>query len=197
MGQRLVVTIKYQKKELAKIYYHWSAYTTSALLETEKLIDCIYNHEDETAKELQLRLIRFCEENGGGIDNDSYEFRYIEKMFPGESFVKENYSRNYGLIALSEKNMGSMQKWSEGDVEINLDDEVVEFCVLSWYESLKDYNRDQTWDENFTPLGYEDVVDIGYDLCQFNIDDIHKITKIVTELEDEICRYGDEVYEFM
>jgi hypothetical protein len=67
MGQRLVVTIEKGERKLCNIYYHWSAYTYSALLETKKIINCIYNHKDETTEELLLRLIHFCEENGGGI----------------------------------------------------------------------------------------------------------------------------------
>ena len=50
MGQRLVVTIEKGDRNLCKIYYHWSAYTYSALLETKKIINCIYNHKDETEK---------------------------------------------------------------------------------------------------------------------------------------------------
>ena len=68
MGQRLVISIQNNGKELATVYYHWSAYTVSALWETSKLTKCIFNHEDETEDELKLRLIRFCEENGGGIN---------------------------------------------------------------------------------------------------------------------------------
>ena len=197
MGQRLVVTIKYQEKDLAKIYYHWSAYTTSALYETKSLINCIYNHEDETAKELQLRLIRYCEENGGGIDGNASEFEYIENMFPGEAFVHENYSRSNGLIALSEKCMNEMQCWSEGDVEIDLDNEVVTFGVFGWYEDLEQYNKErQEWEEeDFVALSYEDIVDIGYDLGQFDIAHIDEIAEIVGNLRDHICRYGNEIYE--
>ena len=33
----------------------------------------------------------------------SEEFEYIQKLYPNESFVTDNYSRNEGLIALSEK----------------------------------------------------------------------------------------------
>ena len=197
MGQRLVVTIKYQEKDLAKIYYHWSAYTTSALYETKRIIDCIYNHEDETAKELQLRLIRFCEENGGGIDGDTSEFEYIENMFPGEAFLHGGYSRSNGLIALSEKCMTEMQHWSEGDVEIDIDNEVVTFGVFGWYENIEEYNKErQEWEEeDFVALSYADIIDIGYDLGQFNIAHIDEIATVVANLRDHICRYGNEIYE--
>ena len=41
MGQRLVVTVKNNGKDLAKIYFHWSAYTVSALMEARRIVDCI------------------------------------------------------------------------------------------------------------------------------------------------------------
>lgn len=69
MGQRLVVSIQNEGREIATVYYHWSAYTVSALWEVSKLVKRIFNHQDETEEELKLRLIRFCEENGGGINN--------------------------------------------------------------------------------------------------------------------------------
>ena len=131
MGQRLVVTIENNEKEIAKIYYHWSAYTYSALLETQKIIGCIYDHKDEAESELLLRLIRFCENNGGGINGVKEEFEYIQSLYPDETFMTEGYSRNDGLIALSKNGMASMQDWSEGDVFINLDTERASFSISS------------------------------------------------------------------
>ena len=39
MGQRLVITANYKNQEIAKIYFHWSAYTVSALQEAYDLIN--------------------------------------------------------------------------------------------------------------------------------------------------------------
>lgn len=38
MGQRLVITIHAFDEDIATIYYHWSAYTTSALDEAQKIL---------------------------------------------------------------------------------------------------------------------------------------------------------------
>ena len=198
MGQRLVITIKHQGQDLAKIYYHWSAYTYSALLETKKVIDCIYNHEDESEKELQLRLIRFCEANGGGIKGDTSEFEYIQKMYPGEVFKKEDYSRSYGLIALSERGMEDLESWSEGDVDIYLDEEIVRHYVYCYHDDLEYYNKERSeWDEDFEPLALEDIPDIGYDLGEFSIDDIEKIKTAIFKVEDGICKHGNDIYELI
>lgn len=39
MGQRLVITVHAFDEDIATIYYHWSAYTTSALQEAKDIID--------------------------------------------------------------------------------------------------------------------------------------------------------------
>ena len=158
MGQRLVITIKQNNEDLAKIYYHWSAYSYSALLETKKVINCIYNSKDETIKEMQLRLIKFLEGDGGGIRGEESEFEYIQRMYPNETFKTDGYSRSNGLIAISKDGMQDMQKWSEGDIIIDLDTDTVENTVFSWYESLEEYNQGRMeWDDEFD--GYSVIDD--------------------------------------
>lgn len=68
MGQRLVITVHAFDEDIATIYYHWSAYTTSALDEAQKILKNV-KWEDTTSKdELILRIVRFMESNGGCID---------------------------------------------------------------------------------------------------------------------------------
>jgi hypothetical protein len=197
MGQRLVVTIKKDNEDLAKIYFHWSAYTYSALLETKKIIDCIYNHEDETVKELQLRLIKFVEDNGGGIKGDDSEFKYIQSMYPNEVFKTLNYSRSYGLIALSKDGMQDLQDWSEGDVAIDLDTDTVENTVYGWWDDVDAYNEERKeWDDDFEGYELEDIEDIGCDIGQFNVEDIDNILAALYNV-DGICRNGEDVFEMI
>ena len=91
MGQRLVITIQDCGEEICKIYYHWSAYSRSALMETRDVLNVLFDEENDI-KDLRLRMIRFCECNGGGIDGgkDSDEWKYIQKVYPHEAF-KSNY----------------------------------------------------------------------------------------------------------
>lgn len=197
MGQRLVVTIHKNYRDLCKIYYHWSAYSHSALYRARDIVNCIYNGEDETESELLLRLIKFCEENGGGIRADDYEFEYIHKLYPNETFKKEEYSRNYGLIALSEKGMEGLQYWSEGDIEIDLDEEVIRNGVFGYYECIEHYNEEAAeCDEDFEPLTLDDVTDIGYDLGEIAIEDIDYVIEEMNKV-DFLCRYGNEIYDLV
>jgi hypothetical protein len=162
-----------------------------------ELVNCIYNSEDETENELLLRLIRFCEKSGGGIRADDKEFEYIQELYPNETFKKEDYSRNYGLIALSEKGMEDLQYWSEGDVEIDLDEEMIRNGVFSYYECIEYYNEEATEnDEDFEPLTLDDITDIGYDLGEFAIEDIDYVIEEMSRV-DFICRYGNEIYDLV
>lgn len=197
MGQRLVVTITKNNEDLAKIYFHWSAYTYSALLETKKIIDCIYNHEDETINEMQLRLIKFLEDNGGGIKGDDSEFAYIQRMYPNETFKKENYSRSNGLIALSKDGMQDLQNWSEGDVTIDLDADTVENTVFGWYEHIDEYNEDRKeWDDDFEGYDLEDLIDIGCDIGNFGVECIDDILAVLYDV-DGVCRFGSQIFEMI
>lgn len=198
MGQRLVVSIQSQGQDLAKIYFHWSAYTSSALYETQKIVDCIYNHNDETEKELQLRLIRFCETNGGGITgNEEYnEHEYIQNLFPNEKFKTDGISRNDGLIAISEKGMNGLQYWSEGDVIINLDEDLINFGVYAGYEYFAEYIEERKeWDDEFEGLTLEDIPDIGYDLGYIDVEDLANVIHALDVANANPVRNGNEIFE--
>lgn len=197
MGQRLVITVKKNDEDLAKIYFHWSAYTYSALLETKKVIDCIYNHKDETIKEMQLRLIKFLEDNGGGIKGDESEIKYIQRMYPNEVFKTDGYSRSYGLIALSKDGMQDLQYWSEGDVTIDLDTDTVDNTVYGWWDDIDEYNESRKeWDDDFDGYKLEDIEDVRCDIGQFNVEDIDKILSALYNV-DGVCRNGEDIFEMI
>lgn len=198
MGQRLVITVRNNGKDLAKIYYHWGAYTVSALWHASNLAKCIYNGQDETEKKFKLRLIRFCEENGGGIDGTANELQYVKNQYPMEVFKTDEYSRNNGLIAISEQGMAEMQKWSEGDIYLDIDDESITNGVFCFWESLEDYNDEvRSWGEEYENdvLTMEEVPDIGYDLGVIDVRDIDKVIEAIENAKEHIIRYGNEIYE--
>lgn len=200
MGQRLVITVNKNGEDIAKLYYHWSAYSVNALLETRDIINVLYDDENEE-KDLRLRLIRFCEKNGGGIDGgeNSDEWKRITEMYPNEVFKKDNISRNYGLIALSEDGMADMENWSEGNVYIEMDEDRVINYVNCCYESIYEYNKQRlTWDDYFVPLTLESLPQINYDLSDFSVDDIDVVIMELKSFNGYVCRDKyDTVYELI
>lgn len=199
MGQRLVVTIEKNDKPLAKLYFHWSAYTGDALYVTRDIIHCIYNHKDETDREMLLRLIRFCEDRGGGIDGgkDSEAWKYIMTTYPGEKFKSEEISRSDGLIAIDEDSMEEMQGYSEGDVCINLDEDMVNFGVYAGYEELDEYLEIIGEDEDLEGLTEKDIPYIDYELGYFDVNDIDAIVDAFEKTDDvhNLMIFGSEIVE--
>lgn len=193
MGQRLVITVQKNEKELAKIYYHWSAYTTSALYEARDLINHLKD-DYKSERDLQLDLIRFVEGRGGCIDGGkgSKEFNKIQEIFPDEEF-SFNGSRNEGLIAITEDGMDEMQRWSEGDLIIDLDDNLITNEVLYYYRDIEQFNeyheKDYTLDK--IPELKNDIEYIPFD----------NLNNVIEELNEDNWVYrrgtlksGDEIY---
>ena len=199
MGQRLVVTVSNYGEDIAKIYYHWSAYSLSALQEVRDIINVLY--DDENAEyDIRLRLVRFCEKNGGGIKGgkDSDEWKYITRFYQNEAFKEENISRNYGLIALSEDGMADLQSWSEGDVYINIDENEVINYVNCTYESIDEYNKERLkWDYDFKELTLNNIPSINYDLTNFSTNDIDYVIMELQNFKGYVCRHGNDIYELI
>ena len=199
MGQRLVVTIERNDNTLAKLYFHWSAYTGDALYVTRDIVHCIYNHKDETDREMLLRLIRFCEKRGGGIDGGegSAAWKYITTTYPGEKFKSDEISRSDGLIAIDEDSMDEMQRYSEGDVYINLDDDMVNFGVYAGYEELDEYLEIMGEDEELDGLTEKDIPYIDHELGYFDVKDIDAIVDAFEKTDDvhNLMIFGSEIVE--
>lgn len=198
MGQRLVMVLEQDNKEVAAIYYHWSAYTYSALDKTKKIIDCIYNGKHETMDQLLLRVIRYLEANGGGVVGNEDEFSYVQSLYPYETFKRDGVSRNDGIIALSPHGIKESKDWSEGDVYINFDTDQVDFCVYSGYEDIKEYIEERkSWDDDFTE---EDLKDMPrYDIClgYFDVTDIDDVLYCIGSTNAHVIQCGNEICELI
>ena len=193
MGQRLVITVQKNEKELAKIYYHWSAYTTSALYEARDLINHLKD-DYKSERDLQLDLIRFVEGRGGCIygSEGSKEFNKIQEIFPDEDF-SSNGSRNEGLIAITEDGMDDIQMWSEGDLIIDLDDNLITNEVLDYYRNIEQFNK--YYEEDYT---LDKIPELENDIEYIHFDNLNNV---IEELNEEhwvyrrrTFRSEDEIY---
>ena len=153
MGQRLVVNVVRNDKTLATVYYHWSAYTMSALYTAKELIDFFYeiNYKKKGDDDLVLELIRYCEENGGGLSADEHEAAKIK--YPDCTFAYGD--RNYGLVSFSLEGMNTSHSWSEGDLEINLDSEEIYNGVFGVWD--KEGYMDCYYDEEYDYTEYDNI----------------------------------------
>lgn len=176
MGQRLVISVKRNfedKKDLCKIYYHWSGYSSSSLERAKDIIDfMITNNCDKLSdSEVILKLIRHLEEDGGGITNSDLE--YVKKLYPNETFKEEWVNRNLGIIAVSEEIQADIQSWSEGDVVISINDKKWSNQCFNWCgQTIEEVKENAYWLDGYN---FDDIAPIDYNLDNMNWSEITKL----------------------
>lgn len=196
MGQRLVVTVKSTGEDLCKMYFHWSAYTISALMEVRDMME-EFPIETKSKEDAILYFIRYCEEYGGGIDGGmgSKEWNYITNKYPNYKFKSENINRNRGLIAISEDGMDEMQSWSEGDIYIDLDEMTVHNELFWYYDDIDEYNRELA-DREDESISLDEIPEVG-EICDFDLEGIDDVIANLENITDYVCRNGNEIYELI
>lgn len=193
MGQRLVITVHAFDEDIATIYYHWSAYTTSAIQEAKDIIDKVDWFNSTNKDELILRITRYLESCGGGVYLD--DRKLFEEKYPDEKF-DDDVSRNDGLIAISEEMMERMQDWAQGDMTIDFDTEKVYNDVLFTYESDEEFKQDRAdlglEDDDIDPKNIKKVLIDPSEVHFFALD------SAIKTLDDlQFCRYFDQIYELI
>lgn len=174
MGQRLVITIHAFGEDIATIYYHWSAYTTSAIYEAERLISDAEWKAAKTKDELILALAKQLELQGGGVDfNDRKPF---QDKYPNEPF-KEEPDNNEGIIAISVKGMKNQQYWSEGDMTIDFDTETIYNSVCCTYQDEEELKEERIADIGEYDLNPSEFPILSFDPTEFNFWQLSKVTE--------------------
>lgn len=200
MGQRLVVDVKKGESTFAKVYFHWSAYSVSAMYELQKLVKILEGmrivdevfafDRDENNKPVvsfraitvetrrvedpRLRLIYGLAEYGGGLEPDDLE--YAKKLWPHLDLPIAK-SRNEGMVAISEEQMQQFSTYAEGDASVDLESRTAgNWCF--WHE--EEVDDKQT------------VVDSPYDFGDIPFDKLEEATKWLENCRESYIRYDDE-----
>lgn len=122
MGERLVFKVIKREKCIATLYYHWSGYTGSIYFEAGNLASWLRDNGftgEESIEKTQEMLLHFVQQNGGGVGSketlDEFKKRGINPMESG-------FSRNCGLLDITDTGMRDAERWGEHIEEFNLDD---------------------------------------------------------------------------
>lgn len=183
MGQRLNIEIRKDNEVLANAYYHWSGYTSSALVLTDEILKNIDNVNFDNDV---VRAVKLLEVTGAGltlneIDNLGEDMKNIN--------FKKAIDRSEGLIAISPKGIKNTQYWEEVRVEIHLDTQKI---ILNLY---LDIDEDYLFDEE-CPNFYESAID--YKKVSFE-----KFNSVKNEILENIKNenyyfsYNNEKYVFI
>ena len=216
MGQRLTIQIfenKNSEQSIATLYYHWSAYTESALDKLKTFYNN-YRHyfkiQQIDQKLLQLHPTPFeavkqydeldnivtsiyqaVIETGGGYASDEAENAI--NLYPAlNTYYKPNHSvhRNNGLVAFTEERQNELYSWSEGNIDLYLDEQEFQFNVYSSYDmnDLREYLEDlvKHWfnTENIDKVTDDQIIDYCVkNLPKFDNAQYHKIDDIDAMIE--------------
>lgn len=155
MGQRLNLEIYTQKDGntpiLANIYYHWSAYSTSALNEMKAVLNALSNNLDERSKLNNDALWvahSLCKENAiSGLCEDSFETAQQSKV---EGLViRKATDRNEGMLSITPSDIASTELWGEYTAKIIiLEDNTFEFV----YDVFHRYDNEEAFREDYGEL---------------------------------------------
>lgn len=143
MGQRLVIQNQINGESVNVIYYHWSAYTESAIEElkefanrlsvnyknqSDSLFAMLTNAGRELIEKLDngsltdnekidlFNLMTYFSVSGtGASDNDS--LKYLSQFTSDVN--RQNVSRNEGLLAITEEDQEDTLGWSEGTLVVD------------------------------------------------------------------------------
>lgn len=190
MGQRLNIEIKKKgtNETIANCYYHWSAYTRSALGLTLEIIEntiSVNHNEKEVDKMYAIRLL---ESTGAGVISDEYDL-LTEKE---QRVCKVGENRNLGLISFTEKGIEETRKWEEGRVEIYLPN------ITDYFEQIKEirvsfevfYRQDiESTKEDYAEynIDYDNLIEFDFDLWNMTRENLYEFFNRVIEIENNYC----------
>lgn len=128
MGQRLVILNSTpfiqtnDQLDTSAIYYHWSAYTDSAVVEITNLRDSVEDYYNKYYNSTSNRLNFFnlaCLNAVSGVAPQYEEsVKYIESL-TNQPYDSSHVNRNDGMIGFTTTDIDHILDWSEGTVDIN------------------------------------------------------------------------------
>lgn len=183
MGQRLVVIIQTDKKDIMKVYYHWSGYTISALERVAPLVKIC--KESKGVDNVRLNIIKYLEAfNGGIVEKDA---EYIKKKYPGTKFSPAS-NRNEGLVACSQSEMEYLQNFSEADIIINLDNKLI------YNEVLWELETKEEIESLFGISKDTKIPTIERNVSCFSFNELEEVTELLADLNHPVFKDEYENY---
>ena len=204
MGQRLVIQnfTPFQKENQEDIlptnaiYYHWSAYTESAIEEIKQLKRKVENYYDQfydsTTNKLDFFNLACLNAVSGIAPQYKKSVTYIEKLLE-KTYDSSNVNRTDGMIGFTEDDINHIQYWSEGTVNIysvfdekgkpDFEKSTFDFWALLSSDTPKDY---KDW-YNKSDAEIEEIKNIKCDV------DIQQIP--LSEVETILEQLPEEFYE--
>lgn len=176
MGQRLNLEIVDNNGVLANSYYHWSAYSGSAIALTESVISSYFDlPEDLSSLGMAVCMLQ---ETGSGIYSEERERIDADASgrYKGIEFHNA-MDRNRGLLSVTKPGIEETEKWEEGRVTVNIETETVSFGVV-WEESSDEFNEEAGDD------AFGDLEECSVDFDNISFEEFHEIRDVYEQYPD-------------
>ena len=182
MGQRLCINIVDKDNHvLANGYYHWSAYTESALHLSQSAIETFYeNHTSFNGRELAIKML---EATGAGVNEDERLAINNDRELCSYDY-KDCTGRNDGILSVTERGIRDTENWAEGMITINIDTETLCLDVCYWDEAGY---LEEAYGEDLT-FSYEDLPQFPFDSTDCSFNDIEALLEFI-EHNPHGCKY--------
>lgn len=191
MGQKLTIQIfknTLETDSLATIYYHWSAYSESALEELRDFYDAYkryYNSDSHDA--MAVAILRAVLANGGNLSDEEDKVLNLYPELNNHVNSDMTANRSNGLVAFTKDHQRELLSYSEDDIRLYLEDQTFDFGVYVEYDP--EFDREYFYDmigEDFKLEGLtdEEILDIcERELPAIKLNGTHSVDEIESLLE--------------
>lgn len=232
MGQVLIIQNKINGKSVNTIYYHWSAYTESSIAELDSFANSLlhkyHNRFDAFLSMLTDKGRDLIEkfDSGSLTNNESIDlfntlcYFVVSGISPSrkESLDymsqltidtdRENVSRNFGMLAITEKDQNDHLFWSDGTIVVDwtFDEQGYpdfEKTVFDFSELFSSYNADEynEWIEDVADfLALEPISQLKenpYPTSNVPLSEIKRLQKDLTNNPHIWKRNDNEILAFI
>lgn len=184
MGQRLNIEIVDNSGVLANAYYHWSAYTGSAIELTLVALAAFDTYKGAITDPREM-AIAMLEETGAGVNDE--ELRRIESSEELRRYdIRRCQNRNTGLLAISPEGISETEYWEEGRVTIDIQSKRVVFSVYCGFYSYEEW-LEYHWGDVDSDTGKKVYRSLPiYDVSPYDIsfDEFYRLQEIYNETEE-------------
>lgn len=184
MGQRLALEVDFENETLANAYFHWSAYTRSALDLLLKIAKYAEAHKDINPRQLAVMALM----ETGALPNESDREEVARILDQDIEDVNVAVSRNDGLLGVSQDSINDTKRYAEGIATLIINDDGT-FCgdmdMFGTYENFEEVLEVMDLEEDDEEV--EDYKDLqvyphGDDLSMESVEDIENLVNFLDEL---------------
>lgn len=227
MGQRLVILVRRNDVDIATVYYHWGAYSNSAISYLSDMYDDVLSKASKLSDQgLQLALIRHAEKNSffGFFPDEQVRKKFLRSLLPilhtAPPFIVDQWNDRGGLCSSEfehglqmfpgesfileglNRNYGLVNITEQGmNTSLHYAEGLIVVDLTSQnvqYDVIcKHPIEDYDGEENDSEDSIDNIPSIPFDISSFDMRNIDLVRDILLSRDSEALRYEDTIFTFI